>query len=71
MNNNMKKIEVATKPCPRCRKIGTVLLTQEQILDITKNDAPLTKYLSAGDAERFISGFCPECWDVIFKNEEE
>lgn len=62
-----------TKKCIFCNKEVSIVVDE---LDLAKREAgeyvqSCFPYLSAGEGEMFISGVCPECFDMTFKDEDE
>lgn len=59
--------------CPHCHKPHTIEVNESQYLDwmAGKNIQIAFPDLSADQRELLISGICPECWDEIFKEEDE
>lgn len=58
--------------CPTCKDIAIITINQtdyEAWLSGTMiQDA--FPYLSVEDRERLLSGYCPDCWDWIFGEDE-
>lgn len=60
--------KITSLACPSCDKSLTITITGEQLFKINQGayvqDALST--ISAGDRERFISGYCSKCWNKMF-----
>lgn len=67
----MPMIEVETKPCPICGKQKTLLVDKENYENWLRREIHIQDAfpeMSADDRERFLSGYCPKCWDKLFEN---
>lgn len=65
--------EIYTK-CPICGSEKTFVVTDEQYDMYISGDYHIQDIfpdLSAADRERFITGMCGQCWDDMFKDEED
>jgi len=62
---------IPTLPCPGCGKVIHVAVTREQYDELTSpNRRNIQRILPDKDAdtrERFITGYCPPCWDMLFQ----
>jgi Zn ribbon nucleic-acid-binding protein len=60
--------KITSLDCPSCDKSLTITITGEQLFQINQGafiqDA--LPEVSADDRERFISGYCPKCWNKMF-----
>ncbi len=69
----MPIIKIKSKTCPICK--------QSKEFEVEESDFEKYKAgyfiqeafptMSSEDRERFITGFCPECWNNLFPDEEE
>ena len=69
----MSTILVVSLPCPRCQQTKTVEMTNEQLVELhtrRKNIQDILPEHPAGVRERFQTGYCPACWDILFKEED-
>jgi len=61
---------ITSKRCPRCKSTKQLEVSFAQLLQYERGaqiqDA--FPHLSADDRERFITGYCPKCWNSIFHN---
>jgi len=67
-------VDVRTKPCPRCGETVVVKMRRRQFEALRDHHEPIQQTLAnfnADTRERFLSGYCPTCWDVIFPDDEE
>lgn len=60
--------------CPRCHKVHEVVVdfedyTNYQMGDVNIQDA--FPYLSANEREYILTGFCEDCWNDLFADEDE
>jgi predicted RNA-binding Zn-ribbon protein involved in translation (DUF1610 family) len=65
-------ISVRSIPCPDCGESIVLELTTWEAEHLRINDQPIQVTLKRFDAdtrERFITGFCPKCWDKMFKDD--
>lgn len=73
MSKKLEKSIEITFQCPICGKKHYLTLTLEQAIHIYReynNDAKIQDVvpeLSASDREKFITGMCDECQELIFK----
>lgn len=75
---NIQKVEegtysVSSLPCPKCEGTLTVNIDSSALFQYN-NGADITVVLhnlSADDRERFITGYCPPCWNNLFPDLEE
>lgn len=70
----MEKIRVKSKQCPGCDGYGTYEITQEQLDALQSGRGFIHDILpeyGPGVWERFITGYCSDCWDKMFKPMEE
>jgi hypothetical protein len=78
MNTHIKRTEkmvisVSTK-CPCCGQYTKVYVDKVDYQDFKEGEKfaqDAFPYLSSGERETLISGICPDCWNKIFKDEEE
>lgn len=71
--NNINKFDESgyyaeSYPCPSCNYTATVFVTPPQMFAYNQG-ASAQDVLAAYPAdvrERFISGYCAECWDNLF-----
>jgi len=64
---------VESLPCPKCQTTLAVFIDSEMLYKYNQN-APIglvLPHLSLEDRERFISGYCPECWNNLFPDEDD
>lgn len=70
---NRQEISVITF-CPLCKKEHQVIVDKHDWIAY-KTKGKLCQdafpYLSPCEREMLITGTCPECWDTLFKPEEE
>lgn len=66
---------VANVRCIKCKKFVRIDVPDEEkldqlnrVLDGEANMRTISSWMSANDREMFISGFCEECWNDIFKS---
>ncbi len=66
-------MKIKTKNCPMCGQYSVVEATGHQValLQAGEHIQHIFPNMEPAVRERFISGFCPDCWDKIFKEEEE
>lgn len=60
--------------CPRCHKVHEVVVDFEDYTNYMMGDAKIQDafpYLSANEREYLLSGFCEDCWNDIFAEEDE
>lgn len=62
---------IQSKPCPRCGETITLKARVEDLRrwqngELIQNVFPT---MSADDRERFMTGYCPTCWDILFAEE--
>lgn len=60
--------------CPRCHKVHEVVVDFEDYTNYQMGDAKIQDafpYLSANEREYLLSGFCEDCWNDIFAEEDE
>lgn len=60
---------LATSPeCPDCGEDTTVTMTGGKVFAYRNGMMAHEVFpdLSAGMRERFISGICPDCWELVF-----
>ena len=64
---------IQSPPCPGCQEVKTLEVTAEAYMawQMGKHIQDAMPELSANDRERLITGYCPECWDELFSEEEE
>ena len=77
LNNPMKVMEgnyvVTSNPCPTCKTTKTVAITGDKLFAYNQG-AMAQDVLSAYDAdirERFISGYCSDCWDAMWADDAD
>ena len=66
-------VQVKTKKCPRCGESVTVAMRRQEYEGLRDRSAPIQETLARFNAdtrERFLSGYCPECWDIVFPSED-
>jgi hypothetical protein len=64
---------VSSLPCPDCKQTLVVALRSDHLYKYNQG-AHITEVfpgMSDDDRERFITGYCGPCWDVLFPEEEE
>jgi hypothetical protein len=60
--------------CPSCGKVSSLMVDTEDLKTWLTSSKPIQRvftYLSPEECELMISGLCSECWDKLFKVEEE
>lgn len=59
--------------CPFCGDTKDIELTNDEQTAMLsgKHIQEVLPHLSKDDRERLISGTCPECWDSIFRGEDD
>lgn len=65
--------KIQTMACPMCDEQPTVELTDEEY-EALKSGTLIQKAMptrSADFREKFLSGYCGKCWDIVFPPEEE
>ena len=64
---------ITSRPCPSCRTTAQVQITetQAQRYDMGAYIQDVLPTHSRAVRERFISGFCPSCWDDTFGNDPD
>ena len=65
-------MKIKTKNCPMCGQHSVVEATGHQVALLLAGELVQRVFpdMDAGIRERFISGFCPKCWDEVMKDEE-
>lgn len=58
-------------PCPKCADVFTTEITGEELFRINQGVKNVLTRLSAEERERFISGYCPDCWTALFGYDED
>jgi predicted RNA-binding Zn-ribbon protein involved in translation (DUF1610 family) len=63
---------IESPPCPKCGKTAFFEVTEEELKKRNQGELIQVAFpkMSADDRERFVSGYCPPCWDEIFGDEE-
>lgn len=67
-------ITVKTLPCPGCGGTADIEVdpAQAQMLGRPRWDRPRIQVIladkDADTRERFVSGYCPKCWNEVFKS---
>ena len=77
LNNIVKAADLSgyyaeSKPCPTCNYTATVFVTPPQMFAYNQG-AYIQNVLPDYDndtRERFISGYCGECWNAMFSNDD-
>lgn len=74
---NLEKIEegrylLQTLACPKCEQSEKVEITSEQLFALNQGAFYHTALpeLPLETCERFISGYCPDCWNILFADED-
>ena len=60
--------------CPRCHKVHEVVVDFEDYTNYQMGDANIQDafpYLSANEREYILTGFCEDCWNDLFADEDE
>lgn len=60
--------------CPRCHKVHEVVVDFEDYTNYMMGDAKIQDafpYLSANEREYILTGFCEDCWNNLFADEDE
>lgn len=66
-------MKIVITVCPRCGDEKEFLFTKEEFARFQTGEhvQNLFPAMSVDDRERLISGTCPTCWDIMFKDEED
>jgi len=74
--NNLTKIKeglysAESLPCPRCQGIGVVTLAGKQVFRYHQGDSiqDVLYDITPEHRERFMTGFCDPCWQVIMEED--
>jgi hypothetical protein len=64
---------VSSAPCPSCNDVLTIIITPSQLWEYNQGGyiQDIMPEVSYDDRERFISGYCSPCWDVMFPPSED
>ena len=59
---------IGTMTCPMCSQKAWLILPYEATMAFMNGAHAQVAFpfMNAGQRERFISGFCPPCWDKMF-----
>jgi hypothetical protein len=72
LNNISKKEEgiykVSSLPCPDCEQVLVIEISSDKLFEYNQGGLvhKVIPDLSAEQKERFISGYCGDCWKKIF-----
>lgn len=77
--NNPTKTEdlrgyvVASNPCPTCGDVFKTIITPDKLYAYNQGAyvQDVLAHLTMDVRERFISGYCTECWDNLFAWDDE
>jgi hypothetical protein len=63
-----KKFEVSSLPCPSCGEVLKVEISKYQLHQYSRGDLVQEVFpnLSEDERERFVSGYCGDCWANLF-----
>ncbi len=67
------KTTINTKPCPRCGRVDQLTVTKAGVArylagTLIQNAFP---ELTLDQREQMMTGFCPNCWTIIFGGMDE
>jgi hypothetical protein len=64
---------VTTKPCPRCGGTKDLEVQFSEVVAYESGAKIQDAFprMSADDRERLLTGYCPDCWNQIFPEEED
>lgn len=59
--------------CVHCRKPISISITEEQYNNWNQNNYIQDEFpqLTPAEREMLLSGICEDCWNILFKEEEE
>ena len=60
--------------CPRCHKVVFLPITEQELLAWDPQETHVQKQfpqLSPAQREMLLTGLCGDCWDEIFKEDED
>ena len=66
--------EITSPACPNCGLDGiTETISSDSLYALNQGATLLAAlpYLPDNERERFISGYCSDCWDILFRFDEE
>jgi ssDNA-binding Zn-finger/Zn-ribbon topoisomerase 1 len=69
----LKKIVLSCE-CPKCKNSMDIEASPEQYMKYVENRDSIQDVfpeLKREDRERLITGICPECWNKMFKKNED
>jgi predicted RNA-binding Zn-ribbon protein involved in translation (DUF1610 family) len=63
--------QVSSLPCPQCGESLTLTITGPQLWAYNQGGYITDVFpdMDADNRERFISGVCPPCWNMMFPDE--
>ena len=65
------KYTISSLECPVCKDTETIEITGSELYRINQGERNvLAPRISADVRERFISGYCPTCWDELYGTDE-
>lgn len=64
---------VTSRPCPECADTLTTQLSDTYLYGLQRGESVATifAHLVPADRERFLSGYCPDCWTKLFAYGED
>lgn len=66
--------EITSPACPNCGLDGiTETISSDALYALNRGATALDTlpYSTADERERFITGYCSDCWDILFRFDEE
>lgn len=67
------KYNADSLPCPQCNTVLTVEVEGANVFKYHQGYGivDVLGHLSADERERFISGYCGDCWDALFPDDDD
>jgi len=66
-------IKYTSLSCPCCGESTSIMITEDEYSELQNGELiqNVLKRIPPEIRERYISGFCPKCWDNIFSANTE
>jgi hypothetical protein len=64
---------VSSQPCPTCKEVLSIAITPESLFLYNQGANVQTVLVNYPPSirDRFMTGFCDECWNLMFVFDEE